>query len=87
MVLTRLGTPCTHSYMVHTFADVIDKFGGPAAFAREVGMTAGAAKQAKRRGSINAKWFRPTAQAAQKCGFEEITESKLAELASRQEAA
>jgi hypothetical protein len=39
---------------MQSFSQIIDLFGGPADFARAVGMTPGAAKQAKRRDSINA---------------------------------
>jgi hypothetical protein len=73
--------------MAHSFVEIIDKFGGPAAFAREVGMTAGAAKQAKRRGSIGSRWFAPTVQAAERCGFDDITYERLSELAASREAA
>lgn len=67
--------------MVNTFSDVIERFDGPAAFAREVGMSAGAAKQAKRRDSIAAEWFAATARAAQRRGLKEITIKRLAEIA------
>lgn len=66
--------------MLASFADVIDAFGGPAAYAREVGMSPGAAKQARRRSSIGARWFAPTVEAAQKRGLA-VTEKTLAELA------
>lgn len=69
--------------MVNSFADVIERFNGPAAFAREVGMTPGAAKQAKRRDSLSAEWFAATASAAQRKGLSEITLDRLAELAQR----
>jgi hypothetical protein len=67
--------------MVQTFAEVIDKFDGPAEFARAVGMTPGAAKQAKRRNSLGAHWFPATAEAARKRGLKEINEKTLAQLA------
>ena len=69
--------------MHRTFADVIDAFGGPAAFAREVGMSPGAAKQARRRSSIGARWFAPTVAAARRLKMEGITEVSLAALAAR----
>lgn len=69
--------------MSASFADVIDAFGGPAAFAREVGMTAGAAKQARRRDSLSARWFGPTAEAAKKRGLAHITERQLSAIARR----
>lgn len=50
--------------MVYSFAEVIDVFGGPTAFARAVGMSPGAAKQARRRNRIGADWFAATAMAA-----------------------
>ncbi len=69
--------------MLHSFSQVIDLFGGPAAFAREVGMTPGAAKQARRRDSLNAEWFAPTARAAQKRGLPGVDEVVLAAIAER----
>lgn len=67
--------------MITSFTDVIKSFDGPAAFAREVGMTAGAAKQANRRDSLAAEWFSATARAAKRRGIAEITEKRLAEIA------
>lgn len=67
--------------MVSSFTDVIDVFDGPAAFARAVGMSAGAAKQARRRDSLAAEWFSATARAAHDRGLSEITEKRLAEIA------
>jgi hypothetical protein len=72
---------------MHTsFAEVIDRFGGPAAFAREVGMTPGAAKQAKRRNSIAPHWYVATAEAARRLGIAEVNEIALAQIALRREA-
>lgn len=72
--------------MVETVGQLIDLFGGPAAYAREVGMTPGAAKQAKRRNSLNARWFTPTVQAAERLQ-KPITLETLADIAGRREAA
>lgn len=69
--------------MVNSFSEVIERFNGPAAFARAVGMSAGAAKQAKRRDSLSAEWFAATARAAQDRGLREITVKRLAELAEQ----
>lgn len=69
--------------MLLSFADVIDRFGGPAGYAREVGMERGTAKQARRRNSISADWFSATARAAERKGFDDIDEAALAELAER----
>lgn len=69
--------------MVNSFSEVIAKFNGPAAYARAVGMTPGAAKQAKRRDSISADWFAATERAARERGFREITAKRLAELAEQ----
>ena len=70
--------------MIQSFSDVIDVFGGPAAFAREVGMSAGAAKQARRRSSIGARWFASTVSAAKRLKLDGITEASLSALAARQ---
>jgi len=67
--------------MVNSISEVIEKFGGPADFGRAVGMSAGAAKQAKRRDSLAAEWFAATARAAHERGFRDITEARLAQLA------
>lgn len=70
--------------MVQTFAEVIDRFDGPAGFARAVGMSPGAAKQAKRRNSISAQWFAATVEAARKRGLKDvINEKTLNDLAQR----
>lgn len=49
---------------MESFSQIIDLFGGPAEYARAVGMSPGAAKQARRRDSISAEWFASTARAA-----------------------
>lgn len=69
--------------MVTSFAEVIDRLGGPAVYARKVGMERGTAKQARRRNSISADWFSATARAAEQDGHEDINEATLAELAER----
>ncbi len=66
---------------MQSFAEVIDRFGGPAEFARAVGMKPNAAKQARRRKSLAPRWFTPTAEAAQKRGFAEIDERTLSKIA------
>ena len=71
--------------MLHSFKDVIDKFDGPAEFARAVGMTAGAAKQARRRNSISADWFAATARAAKERGLP-IDEAELSRIAEARRA-
>lgn len=84
-VLTSVGTYCTHHGM-KSFSQIIDLFGGPADFARAVGMTPGAAKQARRRDSINAEWFAATVRAAAANDIE-VTLDTLADLAERKRAA
>lgn len=74
-------------YMPNSFADVIELFGGPAAFARAVGMTPGAAKQAKRRNSISAEWFTVTAQAARLAKISSVDERVLSALADSKRSA
>lgn len=69
--------------MLQSFASVIDSFEGPASFARAVGMTPGAAKQARRRDSLAAEWFSATARAARQKGLPHITETALADLAEK----
>lgn len=73
--------------MSRSFSDVIDLFGGPAAFAREVGMTPGAAKKAKRRNSIAPHWYVPTSEAARRLGIAGVNEIALAQIASQRECA
>jgi hypothetical protein len=68
--------------MLHSFSEVIDIFGGPAAYAREVGMSPGAAKQAKRRNSVAPRWWSATEAAAQKRQLP-LTVATLAEMAQR----
>jgi hypothetical protein len=71
---------------MQSFAQIIDLFGGPADFARAVGMTAGAAKQAKRRDSLSGEWFAATARAAAANDIS-VTVEVLADLAERKRAA
>lgn len=73
--------------MLQTFADVIDRFGGPAAFARETSLSAGAAKQAKRRNSLSAAHFGAVAEAARRKGIPGIDEAALAAMAANRRAA
>lgn len=68
--------------MPESFTEVIDMFGGPAAFARAVDMPITAAKQANLRNSINARWFSATAKAAKAAGLP-VDERLLSRLAAR----
>lgn len=81
--MTDVGTQCTHKRMIQSFTEVIEKFDGPAAFAKAVGMTPGAAKQAKRRNSISAEWFAAIDSAAKRKGLSEISLRTLADLAEK----
>lgn len=86
--MTGMGAWCTQWGMLHSFVQVIDRFGGVPSFAREVGMTVGAVKQAKRRNSLAPRWYVPTAEAARRLGIAEINEISLANIArARDEAA
>lgn len=64
----------------NSISEIIEHFGGPAAFARQVGMTVGAAKQAKRRNSLHPRYFMPVVRAAQSRGFA-LSEKTLVEIA------
>lgn len=68
--------------MINSFAELIEKFGGPAKFGRAVGMTPGAAKQAKRRDSVAVEYFPAVAKAAQDREIQGVTVKKLVELAA-----
>lgn len=74
--------------MVHTFRDVIDAFGGPAAFAEAVGapMKVNTAKVARYRDSISVRWFPAVAEAARRLGKPEIDEKTLSRLAAERKA-
>lgn len=69
--------------MVNSFSDVIELFNGPAAFGRAIGISAGAAKQAKRRNRLAPEHFEATIRAAQHRGLKEVTAKRLAELAAQ----
>ena len=62
-----------------TFAQVIDAFGGPADFAREVGMPYQTAKRSRLRNTLAVRWFSPTATAARARGLK-IDEATLCRL-------
>lgn len=68
--------------MVNSFAELIEQFGGPAKFGRAVGMTPGAAKQAKRRDRLAVVYFQAAAKAAQDRDIPGVTVRKLVELAA-----
>ena len=68
--------------MINTFAELIDRFGGPAKFGRAVGMSPGAAKQAKRRNRVAVTYFPAVAQAAQDRDIQGVTVKKLVEMAT-----
>lgn len=55
-------------------SDIISRFTGPAEFAREAGMTLGAAKQARRRGSIPPEYWQALASAG-RATLEELAEA------------
>lgn len=54
--------------MISSFADVIDQLGGIGEFADGVGMTYGAAKKARSRKSLSARYFAPTVALAKAKG-------------------
>jgi len=68
--------------MVNSFSELIDLFGGPAKFGRAVGMTPGAAKQARRRDSLAVEWFAAAARAAQDRQIPGVTMKRLVEMAA-----
>lgn len=68
--------------MVNTFAELIEQFGGPAKFGRAVGMTPGAAKQAKRRDRLSVEYFPAVAKAAQDRAIPGVTVKRLVEMAA-----
>lgn len=72
--------------MPHSFSDVIDLFGGPAAYARATGMPGASAKQSKLRDSISSSWFTATAKAAKANGLP-VDEKVLSKLAERRRTA
>lgn len=67
--------------MIQSFADVIDELGGVTAFSRETGMGIWAARMARKRNSLSARWFGNTVRAAERLGKPTITEKLLVELA------
>lgn len=66
-----------------SFRPIIDRFGNVPTFAREIGMTVGAAKQARKRDSISSEWFSAVVRAAARHGFSDITEARLAIIAEQ----
>jgi hypothetical protein len=63
-------------------AEVIDAFGGPAAYAEAVGIPDSHARAMKARDSISPAYWRPTAGAARVRGISGITFERLAEIAA-----
>lgn len=68
--------------MVNSFAELIEQFGGPAKFGRAVGMTPGAAKQAKRRNRVAVTYFPAVAKAAQDRSIPGVSVKRLVEMAT-----
>lgn len=71
--------------MPQSFSEVIDLFGGPAAYARATEMPVASAKAAKIRNSIGSRWFSVTAKAAKELDLP-VDEKVLSELAERRRA-
>lgn len=57
-----------------THSAIIERFKGPAELAKVTGMTVGAAKQARRRGSISPKYWSQIV-AAEKATLEELADA------------
>ena len=66
-----------------SFVPIIERFGSVPDFARAIGMTVGAAKQARRRDSIPAEWFSAVSRAAVALGLDGINEAILSEIAEQ----
>jgi hypothetical protein len=67
---------------MRTFEDVFAAFGGPARFAREIGIPVGHAQTMRQRGSIPAAYFLRTAIAARRLKIKGVTVATLAALAA-----
>lgn len=62
-------------------SEIIDRFSGPAELARASGMTPGAAKQARRRGSISPEYWTAVVEAG-KATLEELAEAAASKRAA-----
>lgn len=67
-----------------THSDIIARFTGPAEFARASGMTLGAAKQARRRGSIPPEYW-SAVEASGKATLRELAEAAASKRAIPQD--
>lgn len=65
-----------------SFADVIDLWDNLSAFAKDAGVSYGAAKQWRRRGSIPAERWSLIIEAASRRGFDDVTADALAAIAA-----
>lgn len=68
---------------MNTAADIIDKFGGPTAFAEVIGTTQQNVSNMKARGTIPATFFQTIVRAAGERGLDGVTLDLLADLAAK----
>lgn len=80
MWLDLANTMCILPAMT-TFSDIIQCFGGPAKFAKAIGIKGFHAQSMKTRDSIPPAYWSDTVTAAQQRGIEGVTLQKLAEIA------
>lgn len=62
---------------IHSFAELIDRFGGASAFSRYIGIGVSTASEMKRRNAINSRYWALIIKAAPVVGLKGITMEKL----------
>lgn len=67
---------------MHSFADLIDSFGGAAKMAPEINQVPNTIRQWSARGSIPARYWRAIIEAAERLDIKNVNAGTLAELAS-----
>lgn len=72
---------------METFGDLIERFGGAAKMAPEIGELPNTIRQWSARGSIPAHYWHTITEAAKRLGIRGVTFAALGELASRKKAA
>jgi hypothetical protein len=67
---------------MHSFSDLIERFGGAAKMAPEIGASANTIRQWSSRGSIPGRYWQTIIDAAKRLNIRGVNAAKLAELAS-----
>ena len=87
MVLTRIVTKCNERVAMDSFADIITAFGGPARFAKAIGIRPNHAGVMKARNRVASEYWGKIVDANAARQIEGVSYATLAQIAARRKAA